>query len=373
MKNVKKRKRVIVAMSGGVDSSVAALLLKKQGYDVVGAFMHFWAEKSTFESVYHKIANKCCSLEAQEQARCVAQRLNIPFYVFDFSKEFKKTVVDYFLREYKRGFTPNPCVMCNKRIKFEFLLNKALSLDFDWLATGHYIRKIKYKKSRYKLFRAKDKQKDQSYFLYNLTQEQLAHLLFPIGNYKKIHVRQIAIKHNLPTALRRESQGICFILEKDQAAFLSRHLKKIKPGPILTLDGKKIGKHIGLPYYTIGQRKKIGIGLGGPYYVVDTDYKKNVLIVTDNPKHPRLFANELWASDVNWIAGSIPKLPLRVKATIRYRHEAVSAEILQIRSQKYLIRFKIPQRAVTPGQSIVFYKREEMLGGGVIEKPKIKH
>jgi tRNA-specific 2-thiouridylase len=383
---LKHRERVIVAISGGVDSSVAAALLKQRGFDVIGIFMHLWAEKLPFEKNYHGLANKCCSLEAQSSAKKVAQILGIPFYTLNFEKEFKKYVVDYFVKEYGRGFTPNPCIMCNKKIKFDFLLKKAMALNADYLATGHYARKLKAQSPKfktttrsskptnvqYKLLKAKDRQKDQSYFLYNLTQNQLKHLLFPIGDYTKPEVRKLAQKFKLPTAYRRESQGVCFILEKDQSKFLKRHIKKIKPGPILTTIGENMGHHEGLTFYTIGQRKRVKIGGTGPYYVAGTNYKKNILVVTNDLKDPALFSKKIIVSRVGWVAGTPSKLPLRALAAVRYRQKASQAKISKFggggKSMNYLVEFKKPQRAVTIGQSVVFYRGEELIGGGVIKK-----
>ncbi|MDO8601196.1 MAG: tRNA 2-thiouridine(34) synthase MnmA [bacterium] len=356
MKNPKKQK-IIIAMSGGVDSSVAAALLKKEGKaDVVGVFMKFWTEPKTGE--VSRDWNRCCSPEAEKRARMVAKMLGIPFYVFNFEKEFKKRIVDEFLKGYKEGITPNPCVICNKEIKFGLLLEKVLALNADFVATGHYA-----KLRQGKLYRGNDKKKDQSYFLWQLTQAKLKRILFPVGGYTKPEVRKLAEKFKLPFKKVPESMEICFVPDKLDD-FLKRHLKP-KPGLIMTAEGKEIGKHQGLPFYTIGQRKGIELS-GGPFYVVGKNIKKNNLIVASILKDSALWSKSLAAKNVNWISGKAPKLPLKINAQIRYGHQAVPATITKIPNTKYQIQFRQPQRAVTPGQSVVFYKGQELLGGGII-------
>ena len=348
MRKLQPQKRVICAMSGGVDSSVAAALLKQGGVNIVGVFMKLWSE-SHFNKTAEKSAKKICS------------HLNIPFLVFDFSQEFKKKIVDYFLEEYQKDRTPNPCVKCNKDIKFGLFFQKAIKSKTDFVATGHYARTKKNK--TYKLLKAGDKEKDQSYFLYNLKQTQLQKTLFPIGNHTKSEVKKMARKFGILSLVRPESQDICFIKE-DYQKFFKKHLK-LRPGPILDVSGKKIGTHQGLPLYTIGQRKKIRISGISPYYVVRLDLKKNALVVTNEEE--LLFKKELKAKKVNWISGKSPKLPLKIKAKIRYLHKEAGAEIISKNKKGiYKIEFLIPQRAVTSGQSIVFYKDQEVLGGGII-------
>jgi tRNA-specific 2-thiouridylase len=363
-------KKVIVAMSGGVDSSVAAALLKKQGvdefhlssrfasaraYDVVGIFMKFWKEPDGKGGW-----NRCCSPDSERRARMVAKILKIPFYVFNFEKEFKKRIVDYFIKGYKEGITPNPCVICNKEIKFGLLLEKALALNANFIATGHYARL-----RQGKLYRGKDKKKDQSYFLWQLNQSQLKRVLFPVGGYTKDYVRKLAKKFKLPVLNIPESMEICFVPDKLDD-FLKRHLKS-KPGPILNTGRKEIGRHQGLPFYTIGQRKGIELS-GGPYYVVKKDAKKNALIVASILKDSALWSKSLTAKNINWISGQMPKLPLKINAQIRYGHQAVPATISKkIKTNNYELIFNQPQRAVTPGQSVVFYKGQELLGGGIIK------
>ena len=382
----KKKPRVAVAMSGGVDSSVAAVLLKKEGYEVVGVFMKFWSPPSRIfansSANFCEFENRCCSSEAEIRARKVAKILNIPFYVFDFSKEFKKKIVDYFLGEYKMGNTPNPCVLCNKEIKFGLLVERALALDADYVATGHYARKMQNAKCKnqndnskckiFKLLKAKDKNKDQSYFLWRLNQKQLRRILFPIGDYKRKEVEKLARNFKLPVLGIKKSVEICFV-QKTINDFLKKYLKK-KPGKIIDSRGKILGEHDGLWFYTIGQRRGIKLP-GGPYYVLNKNVKKDFLIVTKNEKD--LYKKELIVKNVNWISGKKPKLPLGVLAKIRYRHSpSLAMLIYNLKLKTYIIKFQKPQRAITPGQSVVFYlpvkklirldKGEELIGGGII-------
>ena len=308
-------------MSGGVDSSVAAALLKRAGFNVEGIFLKL------YDSPRFK--------DGEKRAKKIAKILGIPLRILDSRKEFKKTVIGYFLREYKRGRTPNPCVICNKKIKFNFR---------GWLATGHYVRKVDSK-----LLRAKDKEKDQSYFLWMLNQKQLKRILFPVGNYTKAEVKKLARKFRLPVFAAPESQEICFTPPRI----------KQKRGRIVDTGGKILGQHQGLAFYTIGQRKGIGLS-GGPYWVLDKDFKRDFLIVTKNEKD--LYKKELICENVNWLSGKEPKLPLKVKAKIRYRHKPASAKIYK----NHKVIFNQPQRAITPGQSVVFYRGQELLGGGII-------
>lgn len=335
-------------MSGGVDSSIAAAILKKQGLQVIGVFMKFWKEPGTVRE------NLCCSAEAEADARKVAARLGIPLYTLNFEKEFKSSVVDYLIEEYKKGKTPNPCVECNRWIKFKFLMNKALALKADYLATGHYART-----KDGKLFAAKDKQKDQSYFLWTLTRKQLKRILFPVGDYRKKEVRKMAEKWGLPVFEKKESQELCFIGSAGLRKFLKSRIQTEK-GPIVTVKGEKVGEHEGLPYYTIGQRKGIKIGGIGPFYVVDKDFKNNTLIVARSEHAPELYKKEMMVEKVNWISGK-SKFQLKCKVKVRYLHPAMPAII-----QGNKIIFDKPQRAITPGQSAVFYSRNEVLGGGII-------
>lgn len=337
-------------MSGGVDSSVAAALLKRRGFQVSGVFMRFW-----FSAAKNKPAarwNRCCSIEAEQRAREVARVIGIPFYVFNFEKEFKKRIVDRFLEEHKAGLTPNPCVICNKEIKFGLLLEKSLALGAQYVATGHYVRR-----KGAKTLRGTDPGKDQSYFLWRLSQQQLSHVLFPVGGYKKPYVRALAKKFGLPVWATPESQEICFVPDTVNE-FLKRYFKP-KEGKIVDVSGKILGQHRGLIFYTIGQRKGIMLPQG-PYWVKDKDFKKNLLIVTKNEKD--LLKKELFFYEANWLAGKLPKFPLKAMAKIRYRSKLVSVTIFKNNRAV----FTQAQRAITPGQSVVFYRGQELLGGGII-------
>ena len=340
-------------MSGGVDSSVCAAVLKKNGYDVVGVFMRMHEKSNPIE------------------AKKVAQKLEIPFKVMDVSKEFKKRVINYFIREYKIGNTPNPCVQCNPQIKFKFLMDLAAKLKADWIATGHYARIVReIRNSKFeirKLFVARDKTKDQSYFLWQLTQKQLAKIIFPLGDYTKKEVRGLAKKWKLPVH-EKESQDICFS-NTNINEFLQIRINTNK-GPITTKDGKKIGEHKGLIFYTIGQRKGLPATsvsclawrAGVPIYVVRKDIKKNALVVSSNEKD--LLQKEMSVKNLNWLSGK----PYSGKCKIKIRSMApmVPCSVFKIQNSKFKIIFLKPQRAITPGQSAVFYKNKEVLGGGVI-------
>ncbi|MFH1401456.1 MAG: tRNA 2-thiouridine(34) synthase MnmA [Parcubacteria group bacterium] len=345
-RNQNKKNKVLVAMSGGVDSSVAAALLKKEGFSVVGAFMRL----NDFSSISEKRAKKVASI------------LKIPLMIIDLRKKFKKKIIEHFLREYKMGRTPNPCVVCNKLIKFGVLLTQAKKLGAEFLATGHYIKKIQNPKSKIqKLLTAKDKGKDQSYFLWKLNQVQLSHALLPIGDYTRAEIEKMAKDFKLPFSGVKKSVEICFV-QKTIEDFLKKHLK-LKPGSVIDAQKRILGRHRGLPLYTFGQRKGIGLA-GGPYYVADKNVPKNQLLVTKNEKD--LLKKEIIVKEVNWIQGRAPGSPFKASVKIRYRTDSVPAKIYKIPNTKYKILFSCPQRAVTPGQSAVFYRRKELLGGGII-------
>lgn len=362
-----KRKKVFVAMSGGVDSSVAAALLKEQGFDVTGIFMKNWSEKITLKKNGLLAETQLCPwVTDQEDMRRVCSQLEIPFYTFDFEADYKKNVIDYFFEGYQAGRTPNPDVMCNKEIKFKLYLEKSLRLGADFIATGHYAR-IKAKKGKFgkefHLLKGMDRSKDQSYFLYNLNQKQLSRIIFPVGNYTKSQIRSLAREKGLVTHNKKDSQGICFIGEVNIEEFLKTRIKE-KHGKIVTKVGKIIGTHQGLCFYTIGQRKGIKIGGGIPYYVVGKNLKNNTLIVAMGSRNPELYKKWVTISELTWVI-SPPKLPLDCGAKIRYRQPDQKATV-DIINKKIKVTFKEPQRAVTPGQSVVFYRGTELLGGGVI-------
>jgi tRNA-specific 2-thiouridylase len=344
----------MVALSGGVDSAVSAALLLRAGYEVEAAFMKNWSKTEGL------IKNDCPWLEDRRDALRVAAFLDIPLKTFDFEKEYSEKVMEYFFKEYSEGRTPNPDVMCNKEIKFKLLYNAAMNAGFDYLATGHYAQVI-----GDKLVRSKDEFKDQTYFIYNLQKEQLGHILFPIGKYKKSEVRSLAKKFKLPNAERRESMGLCFVGKVKLEDFLQQNIKT-KPGEIVDTSGKKVGTHNGVWNYTLGQRQGLKVGGDGPFYVVGKDIKKNQLIVSKDQDDAQLMLSTIFVSAVNWV--DVPKqYPFKCLARFRHQQELQDVEVVQIDPKSYNIEFKIPQRAITSGQSVVFYKGKECLGGGVIQ------
>jgi len=357
-------KRVLVAMSGGVDSSVAAALLAQGGYECIGATMQLWPEGLP----HADDATSCCSLQAVEDARRVAASLNIPYYVFNMAAEFTEQVIDRFAAAYLAGATPNPCIACNRYMKFSAFLEKARALDCEYIATGHYVRVWQQAETqRYCLAKGCDKNKDQSYVLYTLTQEQLAHTLFPLGNYNKPEIRKLATELQLQVvAAKPESQEICFVPGNNYRKFLETYRPgSQKPGPILNTAGEQVGRHQGLAFYTIGQRKGLGITNALPQYVVDINPEKNAVVVGGQEECVR---TTLLADDVNWV--SVPPIsePLEVTARIRYRVEPAAAIITPLSHGAVRTDFLKPQRAVTPGQSVVWYIDDVVIGGGIIKR-----
>ena len=361
-----KNKKVVLGMSGGVDSSVAAILLKEQGYDVIGVFMKNWEEKDD--------NGVCLSEEDYKDVIAVAEQLEIPYYSVNFVKEYWDKVFTYFLNEYKRGRTPNPDVMCNKEIKFRAFLDYAMKIGADYVATGHYTRIIHEEKDgniKSVMLRGVDDNKDQTYFLCQLNQEQLEKVLFPLGSYTKPQIREIAEKYNLKTAKKKDSTGICFIGERNFNEFLSKYLPA-KKGNIVNTEGKILGRHNGLMYYTIGQRKGIGIGntkegTGEPWFVVDKDLEKNELVVTQGDNSV-LYSTGLIATDFNFINKDEITFPLNCTVKYRYRQDDSKAVINKLNENEYEVIFDKPQKAVTLGQIVVAYNGEKCLGGGVIDK-----
>jgi tRNA-specific 2-thiouridylase len=357
-----KKQKIIIGISGGVDSSVAALILQKQDYDVEAVFMRNWEEDW---------ADSSCSADKDFQdAKLVCDQLKIPLHLVNFSKEYWQKVFQHLLDEYAAGRTPNPDILCNKEIKFRAFLDYAKSIGAEMIATGHYAR-ITNRNGKFCLLKGIDTNKDQSYFLYALNQNQLSKSLFPIGDLKKTEVREIAEQAGFCNCKKKDSTGICFIGEKKFKNFLNEYLLT-KPGEIITTEGKVIGKHDGIMFYTLGQRK--GLRVGGqkngkeaPWYVVKKDSKNNKLIVSQDHNHPFLLAKTLTCHDVNWIINNEPVFPLICKAKIRYRQQDQDCTVTKIDDKKYQVDFVIAQWAITPGQSVVFYVDEECLGGGVIE------
>jgi len=350
--------KVVVAMSGGVDSSVAAALLKEQGYDVVGMMLRLWSEPGKEES------NRCCTPDSMAQARRVAAKLDIPFYVIDAKDVFKETVVQYFLDGYARGETPNPCLICNRQIRWTFLLEHALALGADFMATGHYVRIQKAEGGRMNLLRAVDRSKDQSYVLHVLNQEKLRRALFPVGDYPKTEIRAIAERFGLPTASRKDSQDLCFLAGEDYRNFLQRNAAEIlQPGEILTREGRAVGTHTGLANYTIGQRKGLGLASPVPLYVLGKDSTTNSLIVGTQEE---LGSRELVARGVNWQSGEAPTEPFRAEVKIRYTAREAAALVTPIDGDRVRVEFDAPQRDITAGQAAVFFEGDRLIGGGII-------
>jgi tRNA-uridine 2-sulfurtransferase len=357
------KKRIVVGMSGGVDSSVTALLLKQQGYDVVGLFMKNWEDDDD--------AEYCSTRQDLLDAVSVAEVIGIPIEAVNFSREYKERVFSYFLREYQAGRTPNPDILCNAEIKFKAFLDHAMQMGADTIATGHYAQ-VREVDGLFQLLKADDDSKDQSYFLHRLNQMQLSHAMFPLGKILKSQVRSIAEQHGLPNYAKRDSTGICFIGERPFREFLNRYLPT-QPGEMLTPEGKLVGQHMGLSFYTIGQRQGLGIGgakeaSGEPWFVSGKDMANNRLIVVQGHDHPALLAPRLTALDSHWISGTTPLLNHPYAAKTRYRQADAPCRLTRITDDSCEIAFDEPQWAVTPGQSVVVYDGAICLGGAIIEQ-----
>ncbi|GAB4537513.1 MAG: tRNA 2-thiouridine(34) synthase MnmA [Anaerolineales bacterium] len=346
-------------MSGGVDSSVSAALLKEQGYNVIGMMLRLWSEAGKENE------NRCCTIDAMNTARYIAGQLDIPFYAVDARQVFHERIVQAtFLDGYAQGITPNPCLQCNRHIRFGLLLEHALALGADYLATGHYARLERAPDGHTRLLRGVDEHKDQSYVLHVLTQEQLRHALFPVGGIPKAEVRALAQRYNLPVASRPDSQDLCFLAGDDYRNFLQRHAPRLSiPGPILNTRGEVLGEHTGLPHYTIGQRKGLGMAWHEPLYVLRKDPQNNALIVGTRTE---LGHDELYTGTVNWIGGQPPAAPIRAQVKIRYKARDAWGTITPLEDGRVHVRFDEPLRDITPGQAAVFYDGDVCLGGGII-------
>ena len=353
--------KVVVGMSGGVDSSVAAWLLKEQGYEVIGVTMQIWQDE---DNEVQEENGGCCGLSAVDDARRVASSIGIPYYVMNFKQEFQKNVIDYFTEEYLNGRTPNPRIACNRYVKWEALLKRSISIGADFIATGHYARVEQLSNGRYALRRSATAAKDQTYALYNLTQEQLKRTLMPVGEYTKEEVRVIAEKIGLLVADKPDSQDICFVQDGNYAAFIEEHTgKKASEGNFVTSDGTVIGRHKGIIHYTVGQRKGLGLALGYPAFVLEIRPETNEVVIGT---YEESLTTVVRAKQLNFMSVEDLKEPLRVFAKIRYNHKGAWCTVERTKEDEVTCCFEEPQRAVTPGQAIVFYDGEYVLGGGTI-------
>jgi len=354
------RPLVVVAMSGGVDSSVAAALLVEQGYEVLGMMMRLWSEPGIGPTAP---LNRCCTPDQMADARRVADKLNIPFYVIDVQDYFRKTIVQFFIDEHTAGRTPNPCIECNREIRFHYLLERALALDADYLATGHYARVVK-TENGYELRKGVDAAKDQSYVLHVLGQKELGQVLFPVGDYEKTTIREMARKFNLPVAQKSDSMDLCFLGDGDYRRFLNDYAPHAAtPGPIMNRAGKELGRHTGLPNYTIGQRKGLGIAAGEPLFVLQKDVTRNALIVGTRAETDQY---HLLARQVNWTIANQPTGPIAAQVKIRYKAKAIPAVVTPLENNQVEVHFKAPVFGITAGQGAVFYDGDVVLGGGII-------
>ena len=354
-------KKPLIAMSGGVDSSVAAFLTKQQGFECIGATMKLFNN----DDVHVASEKSCCSLEDVEDARSVALSLGMPYYVFNFTDRFKEDVIDRFVAAYENGATPNPCVDCNRYLKFEKLFSRARELDYDYVVTGHYAR-IEYNEAtgRYNLKKAIDETKDQTYFLYSMTQEQLEHTLFPLGNLRKTEVRKIAGENGFVNAKKHDSQDICFVQNGKYADFIKEYTKKdYLSGDFVLKDGTVLGKHNGIIHYTIGQRKGLGISYKEPLYVTEINVAENKVVLGNNSD---LFTSTLYANNINLISVSDIEKPIKIKAKVRYSQSDQDATVVKVDEDLIKIEFDQPQRAITKGQAVVLYDGDNVLGGGTI-------